>query len=167
MNFRLALLGAAFLAATAPAVAQSVPMSALAPADEYFGHYRLSVLGIANTIRDVGRRLEEGANPPSLLDGPLSFAADAIAAWEHAYPRDPWIAKDLLGLEVVYLRVPSAQGRQLAKRTAAWLARDYPDAAAALEGRRVLADALGEGDGSSADDAWARFAALRAPLPPH
>ncbi|HYZ16419.1 MAG TPA: hypothetical protein VE591_08445 [Candidatus Acidoferrum sp.] len=167
MNFRLALLAVAFLAASAPAAAQDVPMSALAPADEYFGHARLSVLGIANTIRDVGKRIEEGGNPRALIDGPLWFASDAIASWERAYPKDPWIAKDLLGLEVVYALIPTAQGRELVSRTEAWLVRDYPDAPAALEGRRVLADALGEGNGSSTDEAWSRFAALRAPLPPH
>lgn len=167
MNLRLALVAVALFTATAPALAQDVPMSALAPADEYFGHFQLSILGIANTIRDVGKRVDEGANTAPLIDGPLSFATDALVAWERAYPRDPWIAKDLFGLEVVYLRMTTRRGRELAQRTEAWLVHDYPDAQAAIEGRRLLADALGEGGVAATDSAWERFAALRAPLPPH
>ena len=66
MNARLALCTAAFFAlsffALAPAMAQD-SLRGLAPADEYFGHYKLSVLGIANTIRDAGARIDGGTDP--------------------------------------------------------------------------------------------------------
>ena len=125
MKIRLALIAAFVAAAVTPVYAQ--PSAALAPADEYFGRFQMSVLGIANTIHDAGWRIDEGRAPQSLIAGPLSFATDAIAAWERAYPHDPWIAKDLTELAHVYLRIKTPAGAALAAKTAAWLARDYPD----------------------------------------
>lgn len=149
--------------------AATVPMSQLAPADEYFGHARLSVLGIANTIKDAGVRLDEGNAPSKMLDGPLAFAEDALRDWEHQFPNDPWIARDLYALELAYLRAPTPRGNALAHHAAAWLIADYPDNPLADDAQVALGDARpGSRDGDrSPADAWTRFAALRAPLPPH
>ena len=137
MKVRLALIIAAFSAMLAPAMAQDT--QGLAPADEYFGHYKLSVLGIANTIRDAGARLDSGTDPHTMTSGPLSFVNDAIKDWESQYPADPWISKDLLALEAVYLRVPTDDGFRLATQTEAWLVADYPDSESASAGRSELA----------------------------
>jgi hypothetical protein len=121
----------------APAMAQDT--QGLAPADEYFGHYKLSVLGIANTIRDAGARIDAGTDPRSMLNGPLSFVNDAIKDWESQYPADPWISKDLLALETVYLRVPTDEGFRLATQTESWLVADYANSDNAADGRNELA----------------------------
>jgi len=135
---RLALCIATFFAMMAPVMAQN-SLQGLAPADEYFGRYNLSVLGIANTIRDAGARIDSGTDPHAMFSGPLSFATDAIKDWEGKYPTDPWIAKDLLALESVYLRVPTDEGFQLASKTEGWLIADYPNTDQASEGRSDLA----------------------------
>jgi hypothetical protein len=137
VKVRLALIIAAFSAMLAPAMAQDT--QGLAPADEYFGHYKLSVLGIANTIRDAGSRLDAGTDPRSMLNGPLSFVTDAIKDWESQYPADPWISKDLLALETVYLRVPTDEGFRLATQTESWLVADYTSSDSASNGRTELA----------------------------
>src|SRR5471030_965090 len=111
---------AAFLASITPALAQD-SLRGLAPADRYFGHYKLSVLGIANTIRDAGTRIDAGGDPHNMLNGPLSYVTDAMKDWEQQYPNDPWIAKDLLALEALYLHVPTDEGFRLASQTEAWL----------------------------------------------
>jgi hypothetical protein len=143
VNARLALCAATFFAllssTLSPVMAQD-SQRGLAPADEYFGHYKLSVLGIANTIRDAGARIDGGTDPSALIAGPLKFATDALHDWEQQYPSDPWIAKDLLALEVVYLRVSSDEGFRLASQTEAWLSADYPDSDQAAQGRSELAD---------------------------
>ena len=139
MKLRLALCIAAFFGMFAPAMAQD-SLRGLAPADEYFGRYNLSVLGIANTIRDADARLDGGGDVHAMLSGPLSFVSDAIKDWEQKYPRDPWIAKDLLALEAVYLHVPTDDGFRLASQTEAWLIADYPDTDYAAQGRSQLAD---------------------------
>lgn len=138
MKLRLTFCIAVFCASLAPALAQDA-LRGLAPADEYFGHYNLSVLGIANTIRDAGARLDSGADPHAMLSGPLSYVSDAVKDWEQRYPSDPWIAKDLFALESVYLRVPTDEGFRLATQTEAWLIADYPDTESATQGRAQLA----------------------------
>ena len=174
LNLRSAVFALAFVLPGVPVCAQD--LSSKAPADEYFGHYRLSVLGIANAIRDSGHRIAEGNVGPT-LDGPLTFVTDAIRGWERAYPRDPWIARDLLALQVCYLRVHTPRGLQLARDTEAWLVADYPYAPEAAEAQIALVDATSDGfrptdyaslrSTGGGGDAWERFAALRAPLPPH
>ena len=123
---------AVFSASIAPAGAHG----RLAPADEYFGRLQMSILGIANTIKDAGLKLDNGGDVESAFNGPLSFAADAIHAWERKYPEDPWIAKNLLKLEQVYLRVQNERGRELARQTEAWLLHDYPNSPAAAVAQR-------------------------------
>ena len=178
MKLRLALMSLALVIPGVPAFADDetsqvlVPMRELAPADEYFGRARLSVLGIANIIRDSGNRIEGGATPVSMIDGPLSFVGDAIHDWEQQFPSDPWIARDLYRLDLVYLRAHTPQAMELARKTTAWLERDYPDAPQADQAQLAFDEATGAGmrDDVAAThspaDSWMRFAALRAPLPP-
>ncbi|HTW84139.1 MAG TPA: hypothetical protein VMD91_08745 [Candidatus Sulfotelmatobacter sp.] len=143
VKLRLAVLGLALALPGLPALADefSGPTAGrLAPADEYFGRMKMSVLGIANTIRDAGKRLEEGSSPNDMLRGPLYFAVDAIRDWEHKYPSDHWIPRDLMALETVYLRAGSQESYAMARRTAHWIAADYPGSP---EAHRALA-AVGE-----------------------
>jgi hypothetical protein len=55
----------------------------------------MSVLGIANTIRDARTHLDEGRAAQPIVDGPLAFASDAIRDWQSRYPRDNWIPRNL------------------------------------------------------------------------
>lgn len=179
MKLRLAFCIATFFASLAPALAQD-SLRGLAPADEYFGRFNLSVLGIANTIRDAGARLDSGTDPRNMLTGPLSFVTDAMKDWEQKYPGDPWIAKDLLALERVYLRVPGDDGFRLASQTESWLIADYPNTEYAGKGRAELASYRAPNAPPPQQQAWQpqqqtipsyatpweRFAALRIPIAP-
>jgi hypothetical protein len=185
VKLRLALCIAAFFAMFAPAFAQDMdnapdapPVSpalrGLAPADEYFGRYNLSVLGIANHIRDAGARIDTGSDIRSMLTGPLTFATDALRAWEAQYPSDPWIAKDLLALEAVYLKVPNDECYKLATQTESWLRADFPNTIYAVQGHKQLAEAAQVPSNSpqvrtaryipSYATPWERFASMRVPL---
>lgn len=136
----------------------------LAPADEYFGHYAMSVLGIANILRDAPARFSDSANRSSNIDGPLSFVSDAIHAWERKYPNDPWIAKDLYALEIVYLHAPAPRALALAMLTQAWLAHDYPGSTYIVPSRVALENVRGASGSYPQSSAWARFTSARAPL---
>jgi hypothetical protein len=61
-----------------------------APADEYFGRYKLSFLGIRNIIRDMGI---EGDSPLALplQQGRIREVAGSLADWANRYPRDKWL----------------------------------------------------------------------------
>jgi hypothetical protein len=133
----------------------------------------MSVLGIANTIRDAGRHLQEGASPQETIDGPLHLAAEAIRDWENKYPDDHWIPRDLLALEYVYLRAGSRETADLARRTAGWIVADYPNceeahrAQVAVGGRVTTArptyavDASDDEGGGSG--AWQQYQDMRRP----
>jgi hypothetical protein len=55
----------------------------VAPADEYFGKLKMSVLGIRNTIRDQGLRVDaDPSKAPAALSS-VAFAEDALRDWEH------------------------------------------------------------------------------------
>jgi hypothetical protein len=166
VRFRRSLgaVGALLLATVLPAYGQD---ATLAPADESFGRFNLSVLAIANTIRDAGARLDAGGDARAIVSGPLSFATDAIHAWETRYPNDPWIAKDLLALETVQLKLTTDDGTRLATATEAWLLADFPNSPEAARARNLLAGATPAIQPQSVpSNAWERFAALRVPLPP-
>jgi hypothetical protein len=82
----------------APALAKQVPAKpaaavrpAVAPADEYFGRMKLSILGISNTIHDT--KLREGFDPvhAATYYDKLSLAEDALEDWSTKYPHDTWL----------------------------------------------------------------------------
>jgi hypothetical protein len=78
-----------------------------APADEYFGRYRLSSLGIRNAIRDM---TIEGDSPLALPLQTERIAAveSALPAWADKYPRDPWVPSAIAKFAVFLIskRVP-------------------------------------------------------------
>ncbi|MBV8425132.1 MAG: hypothetical protein JO349_08065 [Candidatus Eremiobacteraeota bacterium] len=128
MHTRIGFLGALFVLFAGTPVAAQQNRYEVAPADEYFGRLRMSILGISNTIRDGGARLDRGVEPARVIDS-LFFAEDAIHDWERQYPRDPWIPRSLNALYAVYARIPSERGASCARRVATWLNRDYASAA--------------------------------------
>jgi hypothetical protein len=104
----------------------------LAPADRLFGRYQMSVVGIGNAISryDGTTRLD---------DGPIAYAIVAIRDWEQRFPRDPWIARDLLYMQRVYERSRTGEGVTYAQHVATWLQTDYPATEyAALSGRELV-----------------------------
>jgi len=111
-------------------VSASPNLADLAPADEYFGHMKMSVLGITNTIRDAGLRIDHGDNPEAIVSG-LSWTEDAIRDWEKHFPRDPWILKSLTNLRHVYERVTSPHGVDAQHRIGSWIDHDFPATEAA------------------------------------
>jgi len=109
----------------------------LAPADASFGPYPMSVIGISNAIAhyDGTRHLD---------DGPIAYALAAIRDWESRFPRDPWIARDLFGMQRVYEHARTNEGFAYAQHVATWLQTDYPGTEyAALSGQELACVARG------------------------
>jgi hypothetical protein len=69
------------------------PRAAVAPADEYFGRMKMSILGITNSIRDTGIR--EGFDPAGAAQyyGSLALTENALEDWARKYPQDGWIPR--------------------------------------------------------------------------
>jgi hypothetical protein len=74
----------------------------VAPADEYFGKMKMSILGIRNEIHDLTLKIGyDPAHAESVL-GIANLTEDALSDWEKKYPSDPWIPKTLFSLERMY-----------------------------------------------------------------
>ena len=76
---------------TAPA--RAATMRDLAPADEYFGQLRMSVLGIRNELNGLERRASSGDRNVAAMSGKLALVDDAMRDWRVHYPRDTWLPR--------------------------------------------------------------------------
>jgi len=123
----------AALSATPPASKPTTPSPALkkvspirvAPADEYFGRLKMSVLGIRNTIKDVGANLDIDQTRWTQLASKAAFAEDAMRDWQKKYPQDTWLAKTVFALERMYAKLESDDGRKRSLATMKWLVHDF------------------------------------------
>ncbi len=91
----------------APLRAASPPLSALAPADAYFGRLKLSFLGINNTFKHSA--IEAGPHTTSSsIANKVDFAMEALNEWQSRYPRDPHLARSYflgeLTLKKIWIR---------------------------------------------------------------
>lgn len=77
---------------SAPLRATAISPSPLAPADEYFGRQKLSILSITNTLHDASRRVASSPKHAAEMYHPLLEVEDAIQDWARKYPQDAWIA---------------------------------------------------------------------------
>ena len=89
---RLAVIAALVVACFAPA-AHAANMHDLAPADEYFGRMKMSVLGIRNALDGLERRVSGGDHNVGSMSGQLALVDDAMHDWRVHYPRDTWLPR--------------------------------------------------------------------------
>ncbi|MDQ6924914.1 MAG: hypothetical protein M3154_01585, partial [Candidatus Eremiobacteraeota bacterium] len=107
-------------------VAKAVPKCRVAPADEYFGKLKMSILGIRNTIKDQGLKIDVDPSKAPTTANAIALTEDAIRDWQHKYPCDTWLPGTLLGLERFYLKIHTGDGVKHVHATFAWLRHDYP-----------------------------------------
>lgn len=105
---------------------EPVPISAMAPADRYFGPLKMSILGIDNAMRLVERRIHGGDLSDSTLSS-LTFVKVAIRDCERQFPRDPWLSRAVFALHRISTEFAGRRARVLAKETATWLSSRYAD----------------------------------------
>ncbi|HEY8314242.1 MAG TPA: hypothetical protein VIG51_08685 [Candidatus Baltobacteraceae bacterium] len=78
-----------------------------APGDEYFGHLKLSYLGINNTFHDQTVRAGAFTTNPGILSQ-INLADDSLRAWANRYPKDPELARSyflaIKAYEKVYIK---------------------------------------------------------------
>lgn len=122
-----AFLLATLLAVCAVASAAQAVDKRLAPADEYFGPLKLSVLGIQNSLRDESARVgaSSAGNPDSTFQH-VTLLEASVRDWETKYPGDTWLPRTLLTLERLYVKIESDRSRQHAGEVASWLIDRYP-----------------------------------------
>ena len=90
-------------------------MRDLAPADEYFGQLRMSVLGIRNELNTLERRAAGGDRNVAAMSGKLAMVDDAMRDWRVALPARHVAAALLLAARA---RRVADRARRLARATA-------------------------------------------------
>ena len=99
--------------------------SRVAPADEYFGRLKMSILGIRNELRDLDQRLTFSPDAGPAVLGSAAMVEDAIRDWQAKYPADPWLPRSVYQLTHLYARVHSGDGHLKAVSTLHWLVTRY------------------------------------------
>jgi len=113
-------------AAKGKQVAHAAPKCKVAPADEYFGKLKMSILGIRNTIKDQGIKVDvDPAKADSTLNA-IALTEDAMHDWQRKYPCDGWIPGTIYALEHFYGKIHTADGVKHVHATFAWLRHDFP-----------------------------------------
>lgn len=97
----------------------------VAPADEYFGRLKMSILGIRNQLHDLTLRLQYAPEKSEDVLGDAAMVEDALRDWEHKYPDDPWLAKSVYQLTSLYAQVHTSHGQSSASRALRWLLGRY------------------------------------------
>ncbi len=140
--FAVILIPALLSFSGGPAHAARAPKAAaakVAPADEYFGRLKMSILGIRNQLRDLSLRLQYAPDRGQDVLGSAGFIEDALRDWERKYPADPWLAKSVYDLTNLYASVHSDIGRADALRAFHWLQDRYAKTTYAAQARIQLA----------------------------
>jgi hypothetical protein len=114
-------------------------LALLAPADEYFGPLKQSILGIRNTIRDMGLRYDVNHDIGSQTLASAGLTEAAIRDWAHRYPRDHDVAGAIFNLQRLYAKILTQPARGKAKATADWLFSAYGNSPQAKALRKMLA----------------------------
>jgi hypothetical protein len=119
--------------------ARRAALTLLAPADEYFGPLKQSILGIRNTIRDMGLRYDVNHDIGSQTLASAGLTEAAIRDWAHRYPRDHDVAGAIFRLQRLYAKILTEPARGKAKATADWLFSAYGKSPQAKLLHKILA----------------------------
>jgi hypothetical protein len=107
----------------------AAPRVKLAPADEYFGPLKMSVLGMRNVIHDLTIRYEPTWDADHHLANSIMSTALMTEAslhdWEHKYPADDQLARTLYLLQHLYAKIETNDAQTKAKDCAKWLVLHY------------------------------------------
>ena len=108
------------------AAAHAAPAPKVAPADEYFGRMKMSILGITNSIHDTGIR--EGFDPTNAgkYFNSLALTENALEDWTNKYPQDSWIPRRAYDLSHEFWLMHTPAGNTQAQRCRAILFRRFP-----------------------------------------
>ena len=102
-----------------------------APADEYFGPLKESILGIRNRLIGYERKADREMLVADTVRG-IDNVEQAIEDWDHHYPRDPWLAGFMNRVVHIYGRAHALESDG-AHRCFALLERTFPNTAPARD----------------------------------
>src|ERR1700688_2387474 len=112
---------------------------AVAPADEYFGRMKLSILGIGNIMHDT--KLREAYDPAHASDNyaKLALAEDALEDWAAKYPQDTWLPGKAYYMSHEFWAMNTPDGDRAAERCRALLLSRFAASRYSLKARVEVA----------------------------
>lgn len=97
----------------------------VAPADEYFGRQKISILGINNTIHDTNLRIGFDHVHAAKYYGTLAAAHDALFDWARKYPQDTWLPGRAYYMSHVFWQMHSPEGDAAAEHCRVLLFKQF------------------------------------------
>ena len=125
----------AFLAAAT----HSVPLSQLEPADEYFGHEKLSVLVIRHKIFAIKDDVYHARVNPLAAERDADSVRNSFLDWTRKYPNDTWLPFTAWNLATLYEVLPGRDAQQRAIAQLRFVQDHYASSRFAGDAQRALA----------------------------
>jgi len=111
----------------------------LAPADEYFGPLKLSIIGMRNTIRDLGLRYDVNHDISKQTFASAQLVERSVREWQRKYARDDQLPRVVFVLQRLYTKVLTQESRDRAHATAQWLLGEFGRSPQARQLTKTLA----------------------------
>ncbi|MBD5606331.1 MAG: hypothetical protein IAI48_14775 [Candidatus Eremiobacteraeota bacterium] len=105
------------------AVPHELRLTRTAPADEYFGDYKESPLGVRNEVARVNKYLDKGWG--YRMEGQALLVDSAVEDWQKQYPRDQTLPGTLLDVYELMQRVSTDKTKDAAARLKSILLVQY------------------------------------------
>lgn len=126
-------------AKTAPKPSAYHPHYSQAPADEYFGHLKMSILGVRNKVKDLGLDADLHPEHDRAVLGNALWVEDAMRDWAKKYPFDHWLPRYAFALESIYEGIPGDDAHKRAVRQLSYITAYFPQTVYGRVGRTKLA----------------------------
>jgi hypothetical protein len=100
--------------------------NSVAPADEYFGPTKMSVLGIRNTVQDT--QIRASGDPDRMMGKywtTLVLAHQALDEWARRFPHDSWLPRNAFLMARLFDHVHTAEGDAAAADCRSILFRNF------------------------------------------
>jgi hypothetical protein len=135
-------------AAAAPSHAPAAPanhaaISDLAPADEYFGKMRLSVVRMHHEVFALKDDLHHRRQRISAIAHEADDISDACYEWARRFPKDRWVPRTAWELATLYEELPGADARDHAITLLDFLRDHYGDSSFGAASVKELARGVG------------------------
>lgn len=111
----------------------------LAPGDEYFGPLKLSIIGMRNTIRDLGLRYDVNHDIPKQTFASAQLVERSVREWQKKYAHDPQLPRVIFILQRLYTKILLQESRDRAHATAQWLQGEFSRTPQAKQIAKTLA----------------------------
>ncbi len=128
---------------TTPAATPSLPMSDLAPADEYFGKLRLSVVRMHHQVFALKDDLHRRRQRISAISHEADSIGEAFFDWAHRFPKDRWVPRTGWELATLYEELPGKDAREQAVTLLTFVRDRYAKTSLGSASSKELARGIG------------------------